>query len=75
MLFLLNNTTVSDLNAQAMNRSEELPSQQVDDVVYVAVHLQPMALQAIWLEKIKCRNKLSYQTLGEFKHYLVQWNL
>ena len=50
---------------QVMNDSTELPSQQLDDVLYVAVHLEPLALQTVWLEKIECHHKFSYHRNGE----------
>ena len=50
---------------QAMNGSQDLGSQQVDDVLYVAVHLQPMAVQVLWLEKIECQRKHSYHFNSE----------
>ena len=60
------------MNAQVMNGSQELPSQQVDDLLYIAVHLQPMALHTVWLEKIECHNKHSYEINGEIKIFLTQ---
>lgn len=57
---------------QAMNDSTELPSQQLDDVLYVAVHLEPLALQAVWLEKIECHHKFFYHRNGEVYNIAVQ---
>lgn len=59
---------------QAMNDSTELPSQQLDDVLYVAVHLEPLALQAVWLEKIECHHKLYYHRKGEVYIIVVHRN-
>lgn len=37
-----------------MNGTKELVSQKLDSVLYVAVHLQPLAVQVIWLKKTEC---------------------
>jgi lysosomal alpha-mannosidase len=46
---------------KAADGSKELLSQMVDGILYIAVHLQPLAVQAIWLKKIQCENTFPTQ--------------
>lgn len=48
--------------SQATNGSRDLKYQQVNDVLYVPVHLQPLELQVIWLKKKTCDNKFGSQS-------------
>ena len=43
---------------QVMNSSGiELKSQQVGGMLYLPVHLEPMALGVMWLKKVQCQNR------------------
>ena len=48
-------------HTQAADGSKELLSQMVDGILYIAVHLQPLAVQMIWLKKMKCENTFPTQ--------------
>ena len=45
------------IHTQVTDGSKDLKFQQVNDVLYVPVHLQPLELQVMWLKKINCENK------------------
>ena len=57
-------------HTQAADGSKELLSQMVDGILYIAVHLQPLAVQVIWLKKMKCGNTFPTQ----FSELIVNCN-